>query len=412
MNVVTAERPIKYTVGGTLLAGLPLYTLLSVGLDSFLPAVFQIGEFFDNHSLPILAVNIYMLFWGIGQLFWGGIIEKIGMKPVALFGIILYTFSSFLISTVDQNQPTTFILFRALQSLGGSGCYTAIFALIRVRFDGDDLHRSYSYLNGIIGFIPVSAPLIGAYILESNPWLYLFTIMAVMGLISLAWVALTIPADKRKVDASEKPASREPVIKQYWSVISNTKFRSYLSFALVGHMLFIYYLSVAPTYLIGELGVSQIDFGKMFMIIAVIFMSVSFIAPKLGAKLGIQKTIGFALLLCTVGGILMLVLSGIQAWYMYIVPMAIIAIGNTLLCSCSPASALADFKETAGVASGIYTALTFGAAAVIATVLTNLIDSTNLSHVSWVYIATSVLALVAYSVNKTLKADAKLAKSF
>ncbi|PSW13158.1 hypothetical protein C9J01_09865 [Photobacterium rosenbergii] len=72
MNATTQSRPLNQGVGLTLLAGLPLFTLLPLGLDIFLPAVYQIGEFFNNQNVPSMAISIYMLFWGIGQLFWGG----------------------------------------------------------------------------------------------------------------------------------------------------------------------------------------------------------------------------------------------------------------------------------------------------------------------------------------------------
>lgn len=403
MNQAIADNQLKHTVGGTLLAGLPLYTLLSIGLDAFLPATLQIGDYFSNHTIPVLAVNIYMLFWGLGQLIWGGVIERLGVKPVALIGVVLYTISSFAITTVGQGDGGEFILFRALQSLGGSGCYTAIFALIRMRFDGNELNRSYSYLNGILGFIPVSAPLIGAYFLESSPWLYLFTLMFALGLVSLIWVVFLIPSSHSVSSSPKTKQEKGSLLSQYYTVITNLKFRTYMMFALVGHMLFIYYLTVAPSYLIGRLGYSQIEFGQMFMIIAVIFMSVSFLAPKMSDHFGVKNTIGIALLLCMIGGVMMLAFSNVGQWYTYIIPMAVIAVGNTLLCSCSPANALSDFKQLAGVASGLYTAGTFGLSAIIATIFASMIDSTQLSAVSWVYILTSVIALIGFRYNKTLK---------
>ncbi|GAM56444.1 hypothetical protein JCM19231_2590 [Vibrio ishigakensis] len=59
----------KPSVSLTLLVGLPLFTLLPLGLDIFLPAVYDIGAFFGNTDVPSFAISIYMLFWGVGQLF-------------------------------------------------------------------------------------------------------------------------------------------------------------------------------------------------------------------------------------------------------------------------------------------------------------------------------------------------------
>ena len=404
MNTATQSATSKYSVGLTLLAGLPLFTLLPLGLDIFLPAVYQIGEFFSNQGVPSLAISVYMLFWGLGQLFWGGMADTIGKKKIALIGLLLFALSSYLISGVSANETTQFLAYRALQSFGGSACFTAIFAIIRMRFEGETLNKAYSYLNGILAFVPVSAPLAGAYIIENNEWFTLFTIMATLGAISMVWIVLTLPNDRTKGTVSQSDISGS-LIKRYVSVLANTRFRTYLFFALVAQSLFIYLLTVAPMYLMGKLQVSQVAFGQMFMVIAVVFMVGSFLSPKVNALMSIKSLIALSLTLIVAGGALMFAMSGVDAWYSLIGPMVIIAIGCTILLSSSPANALAEFKENAGIASGLYTATTFGAGALISALFTKLIDNTDLTQVSLVYALFAAFALVVFSMNKTVKQD-------
>ena len=404
MNTATQSATSKYSVGLTLLAGLPLFTLLPLGLDIFLPAVYQIGEFFSNQGVPSLAISVYMLFWGLGQLFWGGMADTIGKKNIALIGLLLFALSSYLISGVSANETTQFLAYRALQSFGGSACFTAIFAIIRMRFEGETLNKAYSYLNGILAFVPVSAPLAGAYIIENNEWFTLFTIMATLGAISMVWIVLTLPNDRTKGTVSQSDISGS-LIKRYVSVLANTRFRTYLFFALVAQSLFIYLLTVAPMYLMGKLQVSQVAFGQMFMVIAVVFMVGSFLSPKVNALMSIKSLIALSLTLIVAGGALMFAMSGVDAWYSLIGPMVIIAIGCTILLSSSPANALAEFKENAGIASGLYTATTFGAGALISALFTKLIDNTDLTQVSLVYALFAAFALVVFSLNKTVKQD-------
>ena len=404
MNTATQSATSKYSVGLTLLAGLPLFTLLPLGLDIFLPAVYQIGEFFSNQGVPSLAISVYMLFWGLGQLFWGGMADTIGKKKIALIGLLLFALSSYLISGVSANETTQFLAYRALQSFGGSACFTAIFAIIRMRFEGETLNKAYSYLNGILAFVPVSAPLAGAYIIENNEWFTLFTIMATLGAISMVWIVLTLPNDRTKGTVSQSDISGS-LIKRYVSVLANTRFRTYLFFALVAQSLFIYLLTVAPMYLMGKLQVSQVAFGQMFMVIAIVFMVGSFLSPKVNALMSIKSLIALSLTLIVAGGALMFAMSGVDAWYSLIGPMVIIAVGCTILLSSSPANALAEFKENAGIASGLYTATTFGAGALISALFTKLIDNTDLTQVSLVYALFAAFALVVFSLNKTVKQD-------
>ncbi|GAK21942.1 putative multidrug resistance protein [Vibrio sp. JCM 19052] len=216
-----------------------------------------------------------------------------------------------------------------------------------------------------------------------------------------------MPNDKKEQQSSVAEASNVTntgFIRRYTTVVVNTRFKTFLFFALVAQSLFIYLLTVAPMYLMGKLEVSQVAFGQMFMAIAIVFMLGSFLSPAINARLSIKSLIALSLGLIVTGGVLMFVMSGIQAWYSLIGPMVIIAIGCTmLLCSC-PANALADFKENAGVASGLYTATTFGAGALISALFTHVIDSTDLSQVSLVYALFALFALAVFSINKTVKA--------
>jgi predicted MFS family arabinose efflux permease len=273
-----------------------------------------------------------------------------------------------------------------------------------MRFEGATLNKAYSYLNGILAFVPVSAPLVGAYIIENNEWFTLFTIMATLGAISMVWIVLTLPNDRTKGAVSQSEISGS-LIKRYVSVLANTRFRTYLFFALVAQSLFIYLLTVAPMYLMGKLQVSQVAFGQMFMVIAVVFMVGSFLSPKVNALMSIKSLIALSLTLIVAGGALMLAMSGVDAWYSLIGPMVIIAIGCTILLSSSPANALAEFKENAGIASGLYTATTFGAGALISALFTKLIDNTDLTQVSLVYALFAAFGLVVFSMNKTVKQD-------
>ncbi|PSW13159.1 hypothetical protein C9J01_09870 [Photobacterium rosenbergii] len=335
--------------------------------------------------------------------------DTLGKKKIALIGLVIFSVSSWMISGIEQDESLQFLAYRALQSFGGSACFTAIFALIRMRFEGAMLNKAYSYLNGILAFVPVSAPLIGAYIVENSAWFTLFSIMAVLGVVSVVWIMLTLPADSGQQKSNNSAGTQQGFVKRYLSVLGNIRFRTYLFFALVAQTLFIYLLTVAPMYLMGKLGVSQILFGQMFMAIAIVFMVGSFIAPKLNQLMNIKTIIGVSLSLIVLGAALMFAMSGIHAWYSLIMPMVIVAVGCTILLSSSPANALADFKENAGAASGLYTATTFGVGALVSALFTKLVDSTDLVQVAMVYGVSALLALAVFTINKTLRADTQKA---
>lgn len=387
----------------TLFLALPLFTLLPLGVDLFLPALNEIQSFFlSNTIVTKFAISIYLLFWGIGQMFWGRISDIIGRRKVALIGLFSFSLTSYLISIISANEANEFLFLRAFQSFGGSACFAAIFAIIRDTFDGVKLGRAYSYLNGSLAIIPVSAPLIGAYILQSHSWQYVFTIFAIIGMLSIAWTFM-FTAETLQKTKSDKVLKKQSTLEAYKQVLSNKNFLIYLSLSLVGFLGFMFYITIAPLYLIGNLGVSKIAFGWMFMLIALIFMLGSFTVPAVVERIGIKKTVSIAIVFYTLGGILLFSFSSFIMWQFYVFPMAIATIGCTIFVSACPAFALEDFKENAGTASGLFSALNFGIASMGATYLTTIIDLNSSKEISFVYILIGLLVIFVYLLTNLLK---------
>jgi|GEM_PF-3777933 len=387
----------------TLFLALPLFTLLPMGIDLFLPALNDIQTFFlGNNTVAKFAISIYLLFWGIGQMFWGRVSDIIGRRKVALIGLFIFSISSYLISIISSDSANEFLALRALQSFGGSACFAAIFAIIRDTFDGVKLGRAYSYLNGSLAIIPVSAPLIGAYILQTNSWQYVFVIFAVIGVASIAWTYL-FTAETLEKTKNDETIEKQSTFEAYKSVLTNKSFLIYLGLALVGFLGFMFFITVSPLYLIGNLAVSKVAFGWMFMLIAFIFMLGSFTVPLVVEKIGIKKTVSIGVFFYILGGVLSFSLSSLNIWQVYVFPMAVSAVGCTIFVSACPAFALEDFKENAGTASGLFSALNFGIASMSATYLATIVDLTTAREISMVYIfvgGSVVLAYLFYSFNK------------
>lgn len=388
----------------TLLFTLPLFTLLPLGVDLFLPALNDIQVYFvnGNNNIEKFAISLYLLFWGLGQLVWGKVADIIGRRKVALLGLFFFTLFSYLISNVNKEDADLFLTYRALQSFGGSACFTAIFAIIRDTFDGHKLTRAYSYLNGFLAIIPISAPLIGAFLLQNNDWQYLFLVFTFVGIASIIWTYI-LTAETLVKTKKDRILKKEKFFESYFNILKNESFFVYLFLSIIGFLGIMFYITVSPLYLIGHLGISKIDFGYMFMSIAFIFMIGSFTVPNFVEKFGLKKVLTFAVFAYFVGGCLGLVLSSYDTWQTFILPMSISAIGCTIFVSACPAYALKDFKENAGQASGLFSALNFSISSLSATYLASTLDISSSKSYFLVFLALSIIVLIAFVLFKKRK---------
>ncbi len=386
----------------TLLFTLPLFTLLPLGVDLFLPALNDIQAYFNSPDIEKYAISIYLLFWGVGQLFWGKIADIIGRRKVALLGLVFFTLFAYLISFVNKEDADLFLLYRALQSFGGSACFTAIFAIIRDTFDGIKLTKAYSYLNGFLAIIPISAPLIGAFLLQNNDWQYLFLVFTFVGLVSILWVYV-LSAETLVKTKKDKVLNKQGFLASYSNILKNENFLVYLFLSIIGFLGIMFYITVAPLYLIGHLDISKIDFGYMFMSIACIFMIGSFSVPIFVEKFGLKKTLSFAVLAYFIGGSLGVALSSNDTWQTFIIPMVFNAMGCTVFLSACPAYALKDFKINAGQAAGLFSALNFSISSLSASYLASTLNLNSSKAFFLVFASLALSVVLAYILFKKRK---------
>lgn len=380
----------------TLLFALPLFTVLPLGIDLFMPALNDIDHFFgQGHGVAEWTMSIYVIFWGVGQMLWGRVCDIIGRRKVALIGFVLFAVASYLIVEVQAGYSERFLSYRAMQSFGGSGAFAAIYAIIRDRFDGEKLGKAYSYLNGILSVIPVCAPLLGAVILQANSWQIIFTLFGVVGIVSVMWSFLFT------VETYEKAATQsrsESILTTYKHIITNKNFLFYLVFPTSGLFGFMFYNNIAPMYIMNHLGVDKLTFGQIFMILAVVFGAGSFIAPEVLKRIGIRKTLMLGIALYISGGVLGYLLAPLDMWQSYIFPLAITAMGCTLMQGTCPAFALQDFKEHAGTASGLFSALYFGIGSALAGYFAGVVNTSSSQDFAVVYTLVGVLLAVLFFV--------------
>jgi len=394
--------PKSYSVAATLIAGLPLFTLLPLGQDFFLPGVFNIGKYFGNQNVGSLAITVYMMCWGVGQVIWGGIVDSIGKKISAIIGLLLFAAGSYLAAISAADQDVQFLLGRAIQSLGGAGCFTAIFAIVRSRFEGSQLNRGYSYLYGVMGFVPVASPVVGGFLLQNNDWQFLFEIMTWLGAISVVWVSLSLPKESTKSTDGDNQV-KSSALRAYAIVLKDKVFLNYLTIAVLVQTLFLYYLSYGPVYFIGQLGMDELGFGQQFTIVASVFLLMSFLAPQIIERCSTHALLKLAMMLMMSGTILMYLLADVDAWYAVTAPMIIMTVGITLVMTSCPGRALENLKDQAGVASGLYSAAQFGLSAAIAGVLFTLFDSADLHVVASASFGCLVIPWLLLQFSNTIK---------
>ncbi|ABZ74888.1 drug resistance transporter, Bcr/CflA subfamily [Shewanella halifaxensis HAW-EB4] len=374
---------------------LPMVILSPLAIDIYLPSMPVMAAEFSVSASEIQSTLVLFLFaMGTGQLLIGPLADRYGRRPVAIGGIIFYMISSVLAAIAVEFHWLQ--IARVMQGLAACSTSIVVFSAVRDCFSPKEGARYYSYLNGMICIIPALAPTLGGMLALQFGWRSNFIFMALYGLVILALVSLRLPETRPQNTVSDGPLYRWA---RYKPVITEPHFLFYAISCMAGMAAILCYVSYAPVWLIGHLGVSELTFSGLFGLNAVVNIIACFTAPLVIKKLGNRPTVILALVLMLVSAVTQVVVqlvgpqTGLMAAYSYMLPMMLLCIGFALLLGPATSMALSAFGERAGTATAMLGFIQMSGASL----LTALVQQTSLPapYAVALLMGTGTIALLA-----------------
>jgi DHA1 family bicyclomycin/chloramphenicol resistance-like MFS transporter len=241
------------------LAGLA--ALAPFAIDTYLPA-------FPGLELALLAsplelqqsLTFYLLPYALMTLWHGAISDSIGRITTIKWGLGVFVVAS--IGCAFANNIETLWFFRVLQGLSGGAGNVVARAMVRDLFEGPQAQRVMATVQMLFGIAPAVAPIIGGLLLGIH-WQAIFVFLALYADISL-WAAVrylpeTMPKEKRM------PLSAKKVLSSYRLIFSDKEFNLVVLASAANFAAFFIYVLASPVFLVKQLGLSDQQFGYMFI---------------------------------------------------------------------------------------------------------------------------------------------------
>jgi len=358
-------------------------------------------------SLPAIAVGLqastgqtqmtlsaFLLGFAAGQFFYGPISDRVGRKPVLLFGLGLFSAASLVCALAPNIE--ILIAARFLQALGASGPIVLGRAIVRDFYEGPRAGRELSRMGTIMGIVPAVAPVLGGLIAQFYEWRVTFGVMLVCGVALAAVVLLRLPESIRA--KSETPISFAAILRGFGTLLRHPGYRIYVSFSMLAYGGLFAFISGSSFVLQGVYRLSELAFAFSFAFMVMGYIGGTFLAQHLVGRRGLDGTIRLGVTGLASGGALMLVLvvSGVPSSFAVTGPMAIYALGVGLTMPQAMASALMPFPERAGAASSLLGICQMTFAAILGIVLGQNLGGSALPLPAAIA-STGVLALIVYA---------------
>lgn len=326
-------------------------TIGPLSIDMYLPALPALSTHFSTSPAMVqLSLTFFLLGLASGQLVAGPLSDVYGRRVPLFIGMVIYAASSLLCAFSPSIGLLVFLRF--IQGLAGSVGVVISRAAVRDMYSGSELTKFFSLLMIVNGLGPIFAPVLGGQLLRVTTWQGVFVVLFVFGLLFAAIILLRLPETlpkERRVKSGLRGTLRTFLI-----LLGNAKFMGYaLSQGLVTAAMFAY-ISGSSFVLQMIYGVSPQMYSLIFAVNGFGIIITGQIAGRLSARAGERKLLISGLLLCTFGGVLLLItlLAGGGLLPILLCLFAVVS-SVGLVSTTSFSLAMQDQGETAGSASAL-----------------------------------------------------------
>lgn len=213
-----------------------------------------------SYASTQITLTVFLIFMGLGQLFFGPWSDAIGRKTPLLLGLVTYIAASFWAASASNLESLVFA--RAIQGIGASMAIVVVMSMVRDLTEGTAAAQLYALLNTIVALGPIAAPAIGGLIGAHYGWRGVMLVLGILGIIVLVNTLYTL---KESLVAKDRiKMNLGSVAQAYWNILKNKTFScNLLALSAVYFFLFAYIGGSAFVYQTSY-GLSTEQFGLVF----------------------------------------------------------------------------------------------------------------------------------------------------
>ncbi len=230
-------------------------------IDTYLPAIPAMAADFgaSTHAVEV-SISTFLIGFALGQLVGGPISDRIGRRPIALTGLVIYVITSAIITGVESSFSLN--IMRFLQAIGGGFALVVVGASVRDLYDGKEAARMFALIAVIMLIAPLVAPTVGSALLVWFNWQAIFILLVVYGSAMLLLVWFKMPETTKY-----RPRYAGPARRIWWTYLGVLRTRKAVGFMLThtgASAVMFSFLTDSPFMYIDFFGVSPAVFPYLF----------------------------------------------------------------------------------------------------------------------------------------------------
>lgn len=348
MNAPSRQRPARRASPPHIATLILLSGLSALVINIFLPSLPNMTAYFHaDYRLMQLSVALYLAVSAFLQVLIGPLADKIGRRPVILWGLSLFLLAT--LGCLFAPSASVFLFFRMCQAVVAVGMVLSR-AAVRDLYPQDKAASMIGYVMMGMALVPMIGPAIGGLLDELFGWQASFWLLIVLGTMTFAlvWFDFGETAEKSGLSLAQQ-------FREYPELLRSPRFWGYSLASALSAGAFFAYLGGAPFVGTEVYGLEPAKLGLYFGAPAVGYFLGNFASGRFSTRFGVNRMILWG---CWANGVgiglsIILMLAGLGSAESFFGFMSLVGLGNGMSIPNATAGALSVRPRLAGTASGL-----------------------------------------------------------
>ncbi|MBH3370499.1 multidrug effflux MFS transporter [Pseudomonas carnis] len=298
----------------------------------------------------LMALSAFVAAFGLGQLLFGPLSDRIGRRPVLIGGLALYVVATLAMLLVTDIQQ--FIAARVLQGLGACAALVLARTVVRDVWKAEAGPALALTMIGMLYAIVV-APIAGGLLIKLLGWRAPIALALVIGSLVLLLALLFFRESNHHLDP--RAAHWRTLGGQYLDLLKGRQYRAYAVALACTYGAMFAVIAGSSAVFIYLLGFSSLEYGLNFGLIVSMLIVGSTYTRRNIQRLGPQRIVAMGVTMVAVGGVAALAIYlvfGLSVVGLDI-PIALVTLGGGLVLPGSVTGAVMPNAHRAGLAAGL-----------------------------------------------------------
>jgi len=298
----------------------------------------------------LMALSAFVAAFGLGQLLFGPLSDRIGRRPVLIGGLALYVVATLAMLLATDIQQ--FIAARVLQGLGACAALVLARTVVRDVWKAEAGPALALTMIGMLYAIVV-APIAGGLLIKLLGWRAPIALALVIGSLVLLLALLFFRESNHHLDP--RAAHWRTLGGQYLDLLKGRQCRAYAAALACTYGAMFAVIAGSSAVFINLLGFSSLEYGLNFGLIVSMLIVGSTYTRRNIQRLGPQRIVAMGVTMVAVGGVAALAIYlvfGLSVVGLDI-PIALVTLGGGLVLPGSVTGAVMPNAHRAGLAAGL-----------------------------------------------------------